>query len=450
MEAIGKLRSFIFLNRFIDDYSRRIKSNSAIRQSACLAVLAACNGALALFMSWFVVSRIGVSGETDAFFASTALPQFVFILLTTTLLPVLVPIFATQNDKHFSEDVWSFFSLIAAIFIAIAIGLYLSTAAWVPMLVPGFPAAAKSLTVKLTRIQLVSMVLNAAIVTLWAAHHARHKFIWVELSGVIANVAGLSFLVVTIRHFGIWAAAFNTVFFNTVKLLFLLPILGRFARPKWRSLIVTQAWQRLKPLLPGQLYLRTDPMLDRLLTSMTGPGTLSLLYVVQQMYASIILLLGKAVIAPMAPKLAIDAREGQWSHYQRTYKTRLLALLAITFSGSICLLISKPAFRFLIGEGGITRQNVHTLWLIMIALSGTFIGGALVQVTAGAFYAMGNTRTPTKMSALIYTVYIPIKIVSFLKFGLIGLAIVMSSYFVTNCLIQFFQLHKDVLRKQVR
>src|SRR6185503_7588617 len=126
----------------------------------------------------------------------------------------------------------------AAIFILIAVVLYLSARAWVPWFVPGFSASAKTLTANLTRLQLVSMVLNALIVTLWAAHHARHRFVWVELSGVIANCAGLSFLVLTISHFGIRAAAVNTIFYNSLKLAFLLPILGRFRLPAFRSPII--------------------------------------------------------------------------------------------------------------------------------------------------------------------------------------------------------------------
>ena len=95
--------------------------------------------------------------------------QFVFIVLTATLLPVLVPLLTTRDAKHFSADAWSFFSLIAALFSLIGVILYASSGAWVPLLVPGFSATGKSLTVSLTKIQFVSMVLNAAIVTLWAA-----------------------------------------------------------------------------------------------------------------------------------------------------------------------------------------------------------------------------------------------------------------------------------------
>ena len=421
--------------------------NSLFTQSAWLATLSTINALLALLMTWYVVAHVGVGAQTDAFFASAVIPQLAFMLLTTTLLPVLVPLLATRAEPEFSHDVWSFFSATGVTFILLAVVLYVSANVWVPWFVPGFTAQAKTLTASLTRIQLVNMVLNALIVTLWAAHHARHRFVWVELSAIVANCAGLWFLVLTISHLGIWAAAVNTIFYNSLKLAFLVPILGRFRLPAWRSPVIREALHRLKPLLPGQVYLRTDPALDRFLTSMTGAGTLSLLHVAQQIYASITLLLGKAVVAPMAPKLAVYAREDSWSSYRRHYESRLLLLLAITIVGVLIVIAGAPSVRMFVAELGIGPGNVHTLWLTLIALGGTFVGGSVVQATAGAFYGMGNTKTPTKVSTMLYTLFIPIKILAFLKFGLIGLAVSMSSYFLTNSVSQFLLLRRKLESK---
>ena len=426
------------------DQTARAPTGSLFTQSAWLATLSAVNALLALLMTWYVVAHLGVGAQTDAFFASAVIPQFAFMLLTTTLLPVLVPLLATRDEPEFSHGVWSFFTMTGVTFILLGFMLYVSANAWVPWFVPGFTAEAKTLTASLTKIQLVSMVLNALIVTLWAAHHARHRFVWVELSAVVANCAGLSFLVLTISHFGIWAAAANTIFYNSLKLAFLVPILGRFRVPAWRSPIIREALQRLKPLLPGQVYLRTDPALDRFLTSMTGAGTLSLLHVAQQIYASILILLGKAVVAPMAPKLAVYAREASWSSYRRHYQSRLLLLLAITIIGVLSVIAGAPLVGMFVTKLRIGPDNLHILWLTMVALGGTFIGGALVQATAGAFYGMGNTKTPTKVSTVLYTLYIPIKILAFMKFGLIGLAVSMSSYFLTNSVTQLWLLRSKL------
>lgn len=429
--------------------SRRARVNSLLfKQGVNLGALATCNAALALLSAWYIVTRVGLNVETDAFFASGALPQLVFLVLSAMLPPVLVPLLATRNAESQREDVWLFFLLITALFALVGGALYASCHLWVPLFVPGFSAEGKSLTIGLTKIQIVSMVLNASIVTLWAAHHARRRFVWVEFSGVVANLSGLLFLVWALPRFGIHAAAWNTVFYNGLKLAFLLPVLGHWRRPAWPSPTAREAWRLFTPLLPGQAYLRAEPLLDRFLTSTKEAGSLSLLYVAQQIYANAILVTSKAVVAPLVPSLAVAVGAGEWRRYRRVYRKRLLLIGIISSLGMLLLLaFGTHALRLTIGHAGVTAENVHTLWLVIIALVGAFFGGLSGQVVSGAFYAMGDTKTPTKVSVLIYTFYLPLKIVVFLSYGLMGLAVTMSAYFVVSSFMQFVMLEGEVSRR---
>ncbi|HEV2707312.1 MAG TPA: lipid II flippase MurJ [Pyrinomonadaceae bacterium] len=451
MEADGQLGSYEVTGRSLPRESRWGSYSFLFKQGLNLGALAVCNAALAVLSAWYIVTRTGINFETDAFFASGALPQLTFLFLSTTLLPVLVPLLATRNAQRLREDAWVFFLLVTTLFGLVGLLLYVSCSVWVPLLVPGFTDEGKSLTIVLTKIQVVSMVLNAGIVTLWAAEHARQRFVWVELSGLLANLAGMLFLVYALPRFGIRAAAWNTVFYNSLKLLFLLPTLGRWQRPVWRSSTLKEAWRLYKPFLPAQAYLRAEPLLDRFLTSMNGAGVLSLLYVAQQIYGNIALVMSKAVVAPVVPKLAVEAGEEEWRDYRRTYRQRLLLIALLTCAGGLLLLaFGVPALRLTIGHAGVTAENVYTLWLVMIALAGAFAGSVSGQVASGAFYAAGNTKTPTKVSALIYTLYLPLKIMVFLSYGLIGLAVTVSAYFIANFLIQFFMLEREVSRKLSR
>jgi putative peptidoglycan lipid II flippase len=452
MEADGKLGPYGRLGRVVLRESRRARVHSpSFRQAVKLGALAACNAALAVLSAWYIVTRVGLNVETDAFFASGALPQIAFLVLGTTLLPVLAPLLATRDAERLREDAWLFFLLITALLGLVGAALYATCGLWAPLLVPGFSAEGKSLTVGLTKIQIVSMVLNASIVTLWAAHHARRRFVWVELSGVLANLAGLLFLVWALPRFGIRAAAWNTFFYSGLKLAFLLPVLGRWRRPAWPSPTAREAWRLFKPILPGQAYLRTEPLLDRFLASTKEAGSLSMLYVAQQIYASAILVTNKAVVAPLAPRLALAAGAGDWRRYRRAYRARLLLIGLISSLGVLLLLaLGTHALRLTIGHAGVTAENVYTLWLVIIALVGAFFGGVSGQVASGAFYAMGNTKTPTRVSAFVYTLYLPLKIAVFLSYGLMGLAVTMSAYFVISFVVQFVMLEREVSRRLSR
>src|SRR4030081_61783 len=183
---------------------------------------------LAILMPWYVVTRLGVGIETDSYFASGALPQLIFLVVSFSLAQVLVPLLATEDEETFRRDAWGFFIAVSALFSLLAVLLFVTAGYWVPLFVPGFSDKAKQLTVNLSRIQLLAMVGNASVAVLWSVYYARQKFIWAELSPVFANVLSLLVLFWTLPQYGIVAAAWATVLNLGLKVAFLMPMLGRW------------------------------------------------------------------------------------------------------------------------------------------------------------------------------------------------------------------------------
>jgi putative peptidoglycan lipid II flippase len=411
--------------------------------SLILAGLAICNAMLAVLMPWYVVTRLGIGVETDAFFASGALPQLIFLVASFSLTQVLVPLLATEHEQTFRRDAWGFFLSVTGLFALLGTALFVLAGLWVPLLVPGFSDEAKQLTVSLSRIQLLGMVGNASVTVLWSVYYARQKFIWAELSPVFANILSLLFLFWTLPQYGIAAAAWATVLNLGLKLAFLMPILGRWQAPQWDSYAMREAWRRVKPFLLGQTYSKSDPLVDRFLTSMSIAGNLSLLYIGQQIYSAINLIITKAISAPTVPRLALAAKSGNWINFRRTYRQRLLWVVALAVAAFVILLFfGEPLLHLLIGHGGITAQNVRMLWWIMLALTGLLLGGTAGQVTSVAFYAMGDTKTPTMLFVWTFTIYVPIKVLVFLHYGLLGLAVATSAHLIVNFLLQLAVLEK--------
>lgn len=68
-------------------------------------------------MPWYVVTHLGVGIETDAFFASGALPQLIFLVASFSLTQVLVPLLATEDEKTFRRDAWGFFLGVTGFFL---------------------------------------------------------------------------------------------------------------------------------------------------------------------------------------------------------------------------------------------------------------------------------------------------------------------------------------------
>jgi len=403
-----------------------------------LGLLASSNIVLTVIFQWYVLTQLGVGIETDALFAGMALPQLVLAVVSSSLTHVLVPLLATEDEKTFGQNAWGFFLGISGVFFLISAGFYLSANFWVPLLVPGFAQESQALTVNLTRIQLISMVFTASVSVLWSVHHAKKRFIWAELSATLATLVGLIFLIWSLPLYGIFSAAWTLVIIAGLKVVCLLPGLGNWQKPQWNSTAMLEAWRRTRPLLIGSAYYKTDPLVDRFLASMATSGSLSLLYIGKQIYSLINQVISKAIAAPMIPLLSVHAKAGNWSMFRKIYHQRLLLMAGLTSLVFFSLLVGGQFFlTILIGYGDITPESVKRIWVIMLALFGVLLGGAMGQITGGAFYATGNSGTPTKIAIFTYTIFVPLKAMAFYYYDLIGLALFSSLFFLVNLIFQY-------------
>jgi putative peptidoglycan lipid II flippase len=408
-----------------------------MKLNLALGTLAGANLVLSLIIQWYVVTRLGVGAATDALFAGMAVPQLVLAVVSGSLMHVLVPLLSGEGAGAFGETAWGFFLGITLLFAVIAGVLYLAAPLWVAWLLPGFSPSLRALTALLTRIQLVGMVFTASLSVLWSAYHARNRFIWAELAPAVSSVLVLAALVPALPRFGVVAAAWANVARNALPVLFLLPGLGRWHAPRWGSPAMKTAWQRLRPLLAGTAYYKTDPLVDRFLSSMASSGSLSILYLGQQIWGAAAQIINKAIAAPMVPLLAVRAKAGSWTAFRTIFRRRLVWMALLTGAGFVAFLaVGEPVLRLLIGHGGVTAENVESLWRIMVGLAGVLIAGSVGQITSTAFYSFGDTRTPTRLGILTYTIYVPAKVLAFFSFGLMGVAVATSLFVLVNVLLQ--------------
>lgn len=408
-----------------------------MKLNLALGWLAATNLLLGFTIQWYVVTQLGVGVATDALYAGMAVPQLVLAVVGGSLVHVIVPLLANEDPEHFNRTAWGFFLGVTAVFAVFAIVLFVAAPAWVRWLLPGFTPDALDLTVRLTRIQLLSVVLTAGGAVLYSAQYARHRFLWADTSPLIAGSLAFAALVVALPRAGIAAAAWATVIRAGLPILLLLPGIGGWRTGHLDATAFRRAWQRLRPLLVGTAYYKTDPLVDRFLSSMAPAGGLSLLFIGQQIWSAVSQVLNKAISSPAVPRLAVHAARGEWAAFKQMVRKRLRWMASLTVGGYLVFLaIGERLLHLLIGHGGVTAQNVEGLWRLMAGLGGVLIAGALGQITSTAYYAAGDTRTPTRLSIITFTCYVPLKVLAFVRFGLIGVAVATSLFAIVNLLLQ--------------
>jgi putative peptidoglycan lipid II flippase len=419
-----------------------------MKQALSLGTISVANILVAILVQWYIVVTIGPGMQTDALYASVAVPQFLLAVISSSLMQVLVPFLAGEREERIRSDAWGILILITGLFSLLAILGGLCAPLWVPRLLPGFSDAGRALTIALSRIQLAGMVFMALSSVLVAVCQARRRFIWPMVASLLGDLVGLGILLVTLKQYGIAVAAWLSVLSTALQTALLLPLLGRFQHPIWENSSLQEVWGRIKPLLLGSTYYKTDPLVDRFLSSMGAQGGLSLLYLGQQCYGVFNQVIGKALAVPLLPALAARAKAGNWRDFEVLYRKRLIWVTGLTGTAyAVLLLFGKSALSLVIGHGAVTRENVTLLWQVMVALVGLFVGGGIAAITTTAFYAIGDTRTLTRVGIYTYTIYIPLKVLAFIKFGLTGLAVAVSCFFLTNLIMQFYLLRRFIIRR---
>jgi peptidoglycan biosynthesis protein MviN/MurJ (putative lipid II flippase) len=92
--------------------------------------------------------------------------------------------------------------------------------------------------------------------------------------------------------------------------------------------------------------------------------------------------------------------------------------------------------------GAISAPDANKLVLALIGSSGVLLCGSINHLLMSAFYAQGDTRTPTKIQMLSYSVGIVMKCCGFVLGGLFGIVLAMSLYYALEGFLLGAVLHR--------
>lgn len=388
--------------------------------------------------NWFIIYKVGPGIKTDTYFAATVVPQLILSVLSGSLGYVLVPIFSNLRGVKFYKEAWNFIQITGFFFITVILLLILLSSFWVPLLFPGFDKAAISETISFTKIQLISVFFSAILTVIWAVNNALQKFYIIEITSIIANLISLCLLVYLIDKCGLIGAAWISLLRIILQAIMLVFTLKRFRRLNIGSKVLKESFFRLKPLILGATYYKTDQLFDKYLASMAPIGIMTLLNFAQQMVNAVISILNRSIISPAIPKLSSN-------HYNfnKILNSRILLLLLISILPLFGLYIfGVPVLSLIPGVNKFTITQQKDLWLILICLSGFWAGNLMGGLTSSAFYSKNDTKTPTYLGVITFTFYVPLKFYAFYKWGVYGLCLSTSSFVLFNFIIQLLILKK--------
>jgi putative peptidoglycan lipid II flippase len=401
--------------------------------SANIATASALNLATYLAFQLCIINILGPGPETDVFVASSTIPQFILTVVGGSFTYVLVPMLSIKTADEQRVYSWSLLYSSGFIFTLVALLLYATADLWLRLTVPGFSEASISLTLSLFSIQVLSLPLTAISAVQFALHQGRERFAIAEYKLFCGNALAIAIALYLIPVYGVYGAVDAAVCRLLFHCFLLSSELGAPTQVRGSLASLHDAFRRAKPLLIGSAYYRTEPVIDRYLLSSANAGLLTLYYLVDQVYAGTSQFLNKWLTSPVVPHLSRCYEFEQLGSFRKIYLRTVLRNVAISLAVLVVLVFTAFAALAPVVEllGG-NPNDWQNAWWVMALLGGVLIGSAGGQIASAAFYARGDTKTPSQVSIISYTVFVPFKVFAFYRWGVPGLAIAASAYSLNN------------------
>jgi putative peptidoglycan lipid II flippase len=399
---------------------------------------------------------------TDVFFTAFTIPNVLRRLLgegslTSVFIPVYTEVQVKQGDDAAKKFVSSFLGIGLAVLVSVTtLGILLSP--WIVMAYAwGFRSDPEkfSLCVSLTRFMWPYLVFVGLCAIAMGVLNAHRRFFWPAFSQTLFN---LSMIGATILAAGwletkgvhpIWSLAIGVLVGGALQFASqILPMkrLDRLPRPRLaKHPEVTKVARLLGPSVIGLGIYQADILLSRLFASLLPEGSVTYLYYCMRLVELPQAVFVMAIAAAALPDLSLASAKGEVGEMKRTYVRSLTMSSFVAVPSVVGLwVLAVPIVAVLFQRGAFTWEMTgHTAdALIWIALGIPGVAG--VRNTSPVFYALQDTRTPVKMSALSLVLYIGLCLALMGRFQHVGIAAAISAAPTAQFLAQVVFLRRKI------
>lgn len=417
---------------------------------AGLSLLVSLNLLSAFLTQIVVVAALGPAHDTDALLAASAAPQFLLSIVAVAASAILLPWFSAVSVAEARASLARLLGVVTVSVIGLALLLAISAPHWLRALFSAFEDRQLALCTELVRIQLLGLVVASANLVVSCYWQSQDRFRFVEGATLLSFALSLCALFFALPRFGVAAAAWAGVLQATILCALILNPVGKASNvPAAEKHDLRPRLQGVSLLLAGSAYLKSDPLIDRHLMSMSHGGELTLYFMAQQVVLAISGVLSKSFGLPALPTLSRLAGDGKTREFLDVYRKKiaLLALLSLCFLLGLLESLPLMARAAASYSDAALVENVQIIRLFIACFGGALIFTATGSVISGGYYALSDTRTPVLISAITFTISIACRYLAYLNWGAAGLALAVSGYFAINALLLSLLLLIKLRRK---
>jgi putative peptidoglycan lipid II flippase len=350
----------------------------------------------------FIVARLfGAGRELDAYYVAFGWPDFLFTLIAGWALgAAFIPVFTSYLVNADHATAWQLASYVINLAFLVTLAASLLTGLAAPWLMqtiiaPGFDPAQQWLAANLMRIILISTAIFSISGIVMGTLQAHEHFWLPALAPVMYNLGIIGGALFLTRPFGVYGLAIGVVIGAALHLLIQVPGLVKFGarwtpRIDWRAAGLRRVLQLLGPRVVGLGAAQISLLVTNNLASQLEQGSVANLAWAWRLLQMPETIIATAIGTVIFPTLSALAAQGQSAALRTTLHKALALILLINIPAALGLIIfGQPIAGLAFGTAN-AAGVAFALQFYAIGL----IGRSALEVTARAFYAQQDTRTP--------------------------------------------------------
>src|ERR1051325_11196539 len=392
-----------------------------LKSSGAMSVPTLTSRVLGLVREQFYASFMGTSAVAGAFQMAFTVPNlFRRLLGECALTAAFIPIFKEKEQTAGEVEMWRAANSVISGLIVVSSVIVAAVMLGVTLaLALGHGSANTRLMLQLLRVMFPYMLLVCVAAAGMGMLNARGHFFIPALSAGILNVVMIASVIFLAPRLGgtieqqIFGLAIGVLFAGVAQAVFQWPTLRRegyryaWISP-WRNETVRAVVRKMLPASIGVAAFQINVMLTQALAfGVHAPIVASFNYAVRLMEFPQGVF-GISLATYLLPTLSGVAAEKKYPEFRATLRQGLSHLMFVNLLASVLLVaLAEPIVRLLFERGKFDVGSTSHVAAALFCLAPGLVAFSTVNILARAFYALGDTATPMRISIVGRTINLP-------------------------------------------
>ena len=396
-----------------------------------------------------------VAGAFDLAFSIPNL--FRRLLGEGALSAAFIPIFKEKEKKEGESAMWRVANVVVSALVMVSAAIVLLVIAGLSLALLSDSLSEKMrLVLELVRVMFPYMLLICLTAIFMGILNSRGKFFLPALAPTLLNLILIPTLLFLAPRWGVqlseqvFAIAFAVLVAGVVQAFYMVPAMRREGyRFKWikpgTDPILREIWNRMLPGLLGVAAFQINVFLTGIIAA-----SIDLRINASYQYAVRLFELpqgvfGVSLAAFLLPTLSGLAAEKKTDEFKGTLTQGLGYVIFINaLMGGVLVILAEPMVRLLFERGKFDAESTlrasSALWWLGLAL----VPYSVNSILSRAFFALGDTRTPMRLSAICLLINLVAVIAVVKTYRQEGLAMANCATAVLNTFLLVYSLRRKI------